>query len=88
MGFWGKPQNSNLFKNMALILKDALQKDHHAPLFSKTGMISAFITLLAFLIPLFIVTKTHNYWVNTAIYFEQPNVVHYGEVMVFVQTDT
>jgi len=51
-------------------------------------MIASFITLLAFLIPLYIVTKTHNYWVNTALYFEQPKVEHYGEVMVFVQTDS
>ena len=72
---------------MARILQDSLDKSHHAKLFSTSGFITAVIIVTAFALPLFLVVNTHNYWVNTATYFEQPHITHMNEILVFLQTD-
>lgn len=73
---------------MAIILRDVLHKNHVAPLFSKAGVVAVTLIVIAFVLPLFIVVQTHNYWVDTMTYFEQPNVRHLNEILVFLQTDS
>jgi len=73
---------------MAIILTDDLSLNHSAPLISKSGCTSMVLILFTLLLPLFLVTQTHNYWVETYTYSEQPNIKHMNEIMVFLYTDT
>lgn len=73
---------------MATIVTDQLQKNHCAPILSRTFLVSGTLSFVAFLLPLILVAQTHNFWVNTATYFEQPNVTHLNEIVVFLYTDT
>jgi len=72
---------------MTVILTDSLERSHCANLYSKSGLITIVILFVSFALPLFLVVNTHNYWVDTATYFEQPSIHHNNEVLVFVQTD-
>jgi hypothetical protein len=72
---------------MARILSDTLQKNHSAPILSQAGFVTAVMYVFALVLPIYFITNTHNYWVNTAMYFEQPSVKHMNEILVFVQTD-
>lgn len=83
---------------MAIILRDNLQKDHNVPLISSSFLVGFIITLVAFLLPLFLVVQTHSkclslltlpdYWVDTMTYFEQPDVRHMNEIIVWLYTDS
>ena len=70
-----------------VILTDNLHKTHSAPIFSRTGIASLIVIFSVFFLPLLLVRMTHNYWIDTQIYFEQPNIKHLNEVLVFVNTD-
>ena len=72
---------------MSTVISDLLHKNHSAPVFSKTGCVSIIVVFITFFLPLFLVLQTHNYWVNTNIYFEQPKVSHTNEIVVFLYTD-
>ena len=72
---------------MAIILTDILDKKHSGPIFSKTGLITVVIIFVTFALPLFLVVNTHNYWVNTRTYLEQPDIMHMNEIMVQMCTD-
>ena len=50
-------------------------------------MVTAILILTALVFPLVLVTQTHNFWVDTATYFEQPSIKHLNELLVFVYTD-
>jgi hypothetical protein len=73
---------------MAVILTDALDKRHCANVVSKSGLVTLVMIGVSLVLPLFLVVNTHNYWVDTASYFEQPSIQHNNEIVVFVQTDT
>ena len=55
---------------MAVILTDALDKKHCANVVSKSGLVTLVMLAVSFVLPLFLVVNTHNYWVDTATYFE------------------
>ena len=55
---------------MALIVRDALNKDHFAPVLSKTGFVSIIFIAITFILPLYLVVMTHNYWLHTYTYEE------------------
>jgi hypothetical protein len=69
---------------MSKILTDKLQKNHAAPVFSKSGLVTGTLFIVSLLIPIILVTQTHNFWVETATYFEQPSVKHLNEILVFM----
>merc|ERR1740115_255832 len=70
-----------------IVLSDYLHKSHSAPVFSITGLVSISIILVTIFLPLLLVVMTHNYWIDTMKYFEQPSVKHLNELMVFMYTD-
>jgi len=70
-----------------VIIQDYLHKDHIAKLFSRIGLVATIMTVVAFVLPLFVVTNTHNYWVNTAKYQEQTDVTHLNEILVYIFSD-
>jgi len=72
---------------MAVIITDTLHKSHLAPFFSTTGLISVSVLIVTIFLPLLLVIMTHNYWIDTMKYFEQPSVRHMNELMVFMYTD-
>ena len=69
---------------MAKVLTHALDKNHSASLVSQSAFIVLVVMFVAFGLPLFLVIRTHNFWVNTDDYFEQPNVRHMNEIVVYV----
>ena len=73
---------------MSLILSDQLQKNHCAPVVSKSGFVTGTLLFVTLALPMFLVTQTHNFWQDTMTYFEQPSVKHQNELMVFLYTDT
>lgn len=72
---------------MSTILTENFYKQHCAPLASKSGLVSVIMLLITFMLPMFLIIRTHNFWVGTRGYFEQPSVSHTNEIVVFVYTD-
>ena len=71
---------------MVVIITDLLHKNHVANIFSKTGFVSLAMYLIIFGVPVFVTFMKNNYWINYAIYYEQPNVNLVNEILVYVQT--
>jgi hypothetical protein len=69
---------------MAIILRDYLHRVYKIQWLSWTGITITLLYLIALIIPVVIETRTHNYWVNTATYFEKPSVNHLQDVLVFI----
>ena len=73
---------------MVVILTDLLHKNHVANFASKAGFVALTTLLITFGVPVFVTFMTNNYWLNYAIYREQPSVTLLNEILVFVQTET
>jgi len=72
---------------MAILLRDLLNKNHHVnALCSQTFLVAFIIIFVTLFLPFFVVIWTHNYWVDTYTYVEQPTVRHMNEILVYVYT--
>lgn len=83
---------------MPIILNDLLHKTHSAQLNSQATLITGIVLILTLVTPIVFTIMTYSkyphlltladYWLDTITYFEKPNVLHYEEFLVFIQTDT
>eukprot|EP00347_Sterkiella_histriomuscorum_P022943 403336555 len=55
---------------------------------SASALICYFFIIVAFVLPIILVTRTHNFWVRRSTYYEQPNINHLNEALVIFQTTT
>jgi hypothetical protein len=47
---------------MAVLYYDALQKDHYAPLFSKSAFVTYLFIAITIILPFLLVIRTHSKW--------------------------
>ena len=82
----------------SVVISDLLHKNHISPICSKSGIVALIIIFTALALPLLLVRMTHSklktrdlffldYWIDTITYYEQPNIKHMNEIMVYMYTD-
>ncbi|TNV84409.1 hypothetical protein FGO68_gene16267 [Halteria grandinella] len=71
---------------MAVLFADSFQRQYRANASSKSALICYLFMVMAFIMPLILVIKTHNFWVTNLTTYEQPRVTHLNEIVVVYQT--
>ena len=71
---------------MAVLFADSFQRQYRASALSKSAMICYLFMIMAFIMPLILVIKTHNFWVTHLSTYEQPRVTHLNEIVLVFHT--
>ncbi|CDW72528.1 UNKNOWN [Stylonychia lemnae] len=71
---------------MAVLFTEYFSKQYVTKWNSISAVICYFFMAIAFILPLILVTRTHNFWVSRLSYYEQPNVNHLNEALIVFQT--
>jgi hypothetical protein len=70
------------------LLVEKYERHYNAELFSWSTFITLCIICIIILCPVYIVIYTGNWWNETIIYFEQPNVKYTEDMLIYVMDDT
>jgi hypothetical protein len=71
---------------MAVLFTDSFKRSFNVFPLSRSAIIFYFFMALAFIMPIVLVVKTHNFWVKSSTYTEQPDVAHLQEMLVLLHT--